>query len=375
MKIAILTLRLFKNYGGILQNYALSTFLRQNGYDVKTINIVWTYQLTGIRKYYIWLKRLIKSVLRRKWIPLDQEKKLRTNERLAAEKINVFKKKYIPLTEKVYYLPGADFSDINDEYDAIIVGSDQVWRPKYTLGIKKYFLDFADDRIKKIAYAASFGTDENEYSFKESQVCGKLLQRFNAVSVREESAISLMGNKLCWKVNAIQTLDPTMLLDISDYKSLVGQITDSNKIFVYILDNNASKQVLVEKAEKTLGIESFTITPEGMNNESAYVMPPVESWLKALLESKFVITDSFHGCVFSILFNKPFYVYGNKSRGKSRFESILKIFNLLSRYVDEDKSIESLEFKNDIDWKVVNYLLNKKRQISKQFLLESLKMM
>lgn len=373
MKIAILTLRLFKNYGGILQNYALSTFLRQNGYDVKTINIVWAYQLTGVRKYCIWLKRLIKNILRCKWTPLDQEKILQTNERIAAKQISVFKKEHIPLTEKVYYLPGADFSNINNEYDVIIVGSDQVWRPKYTLGIKKYFLDFADDRIKKIAYAVSFGTDENEYSFKESQVCGKLIQRFDTVSVREESAISLMHDKLHWNVNAIQTLDPTMLLDISDYKSLVGQITDNNKIFVYILDNNASKQALVEKAEKTLGIECFTITPEGMNNESAYVMPPVESWLKALLESKFIITDSFHGCVFSILFNKPFYVYGNKSRGKSRFESILKTFNLLNRYVDEDISIESLEFKNNIDWNVVNHFLNEKRQISKHFLLESLK--
>ena len=373
MKIAILTLRLFKNYGGILQNYALSTFLRQNGYDVKTINIVWTYQLTGVREYYICFKRLIKNVLRCKWTPLDQEKILRTNERIAAEQTNTFKKRHIPLTEKVYYLPGADFSNINSEYDVIIVGSDQVWRPKYTLGIKKYFLDFADDRVKKIAYAASFGTDENEYSFKESQVCGKLLQRFDAVSVREESAISLMHDKLHWNVNAIQTLDPTMLLDISDYKSLVGQITDNNKIFVYILDNNASKQALVEKAEKTLGIESFTITPEGMNNESAYVMPPVESWLKALLESKFVITDSFHGCVFSILFNKPFYVYGNKSRGKSRFDSILKTFNLLNRYVDENISIEDLEFENNINWKAVNHLLNEKRQTSKRFLLESLK--
>lgn len=182
-----------------------------------------------------------------------------------------------------------------------------------------------------------------------------------------------MHDKLHWNVNAIQTLDPTMLLDISDYKSLVGQITDNNKIFVYILDNNASKQALVEKAEKTLGIESFTITPEGMNNESAYVMPPVESWLKALLESKFVITDSFHGCVFSILFNKPFYVYGNKSRGKSRFDSILKTFNLLNRYVDENISIEELEFENNINWKAVNHLLNEKRQTSKRFLLESLK--
>ena len=111
-----------------------------------------------------------------------------------------------------------------------------------------------------------------------------------------------------------------MLLDITDYKSLVGQVVNNNKnFFVYILDSSVQKISFVEKLEKVLCMPGFTITPKGMDNKSAYVMPPVETWLRALLESEFVFTDSFHGCVFSILFNKPFYVYGNKSRGKSRF--------------------------------------------------------
>lgn len=185
MKIGILTLRLFKNYGGILQNYALSRFLQKNGYDVETINIVWSYQLNGVKKYFVWLKRLVRNMLIGKWYSLDEEKILRNNELVAAQRVNAFKEKNIPLSQKVYSLPGADFSDISNKYDTIIVGSDQVWRPKYTGGIEKYFLSFADNRIKKIAYSASFGTDKNEYSFYEKWVCGKLIKRFDAISVRE----------------------------------------------------------------------------------------------------------------------------------------------------------------------------------------------
>ena len=89
-----------------------------------------------------------------------------------------------------------------------------------------------------------------------------------------------------------------MLLDITDYKSLVGQVVNNNKIFVYILDSSVQKISFVEKLEKVLCMPGFTITPKGMDNKSAYVMPPVETWLRALLESEFVFTDSFHGCVF-----------------------------------------------------------------------------
>lgn len=288
---------------------------------------------------------------------------------MAAQRVNAFKEKNIPLSQKVYSLPGADFSDISNKYDTIIVGSDQVWRPKYTGGIEKYFLSFADNRIKKIAYSASFGTDKNEYSFYEKWVCGKLIKRFDAISVREESAISLIREQLHWDVDVIQTLDPTMLLDITDYKSLVGQVVNNNKIFVYILDSSVQKISFVEKLEKVLCMPGFTITPKGMDNKSAYVMPPVETWLRALLESEFVFTDSFHGCVFSILFNKPFYVYGNKSRGKSRFDNLLKIFNLQERYIDEHTPLENFEVNADIDWNSVNALLQKHKKKSKQFLL------
>lgn len=100
MKIGILTLRLFKNYGGILQNYALSRFLQKNGYDVETINIVWSYQLNGVKKYFVWLKRLVRNMLIGKWYSLDEEKILRNNELVGRPNVLMLLKKRIFLCLK-----------------------------------------------------------------------------------------------------------------------------------------------------------------------------------------------------------------------------------------------------------------------------------
>ena len=118
MKIGILTLRLFKNYGGILQNYALSRFLQKNGYDVETINIVWSYQLNGVKKYFVWLKRLVRNMLIGKWYSLDEEKILRNNELVAAQRVNAFKEKtpFAPIQpQAAYALAYRRFSNSNTQ--------------------------------------------------------------------------------------------------------------------------------------------------------------------------------------------------------------------------------------------------------------------
>lgn len=374
MRIGILTLRLHKNYGGILQNYALNKALTNAGHQVETINIIWDIRIHGWKKYYIWTKRIIKNCIKMKWHPIDIENKILKEDPLTTQNTTLFKQKFIPLTQKKYFMPYADFTDINEKYDAIIVGSDQVWRPKYTLGINRYFLDFiTNNKIKKIAYAASFGTDENEYTPLQQKVCGKLIKSFDAISVREEGAIKLIQEKLRWKVKATRTIDPTMLLDVENYKNLIGNYTENNKIFVYILDNTNDKQKAIHIVEKEIGLSSFTLTPEGMANESTSIIPPIEEWLKAIASSKFIITDSFHGCVFSILFNKPFIIYGNSFRGKSRFDSLLKIFNLEEHYIStSDELIQRNIINKKIDWEMINQTISQEKKQSLEFLYSAL---
>lgn len=373
MKIGIMTLRLHKNYGGILQNYALNKVLSDLGHEVETLNIVWDLRYKGPQKYLIYLKRIIKNIIKREWIPLDLEYRIMKSDLKTTIYTTTFKKKYIPLSKEVYIMPYADFSATNKKYDAIIVGSDQVWRPIYTKGIKRYFLDYiTNSNIKKIAYAASFGTSQNEYSVKEARLCGDLLSSFKAISVREDDGVNQVKSIFHIDNQVTRCIDPTMLLTVDEYKKIIGEYNEENRIFIYILDGDLDKMKLVKQTENLLGLESYTLTPDGMKNDSSCVIPPVESWLKAIITSKFVITDSFHGCVFSILFNKPFIVYGNKSRGISRFETLLSTLQLTSRYVDSMEYFSSSLLSEPIDWKHVNDLISKERNHSLSFLNKSL---
>lgn len=375
MKIAIMTLRLHKNYGGILQNYALNKTLREMGHDVETINIVWDIRLKQPQKYIIWIKRIIKNIIKFRWTPLDIEGQILKLDPITTQHTKAFKLKNIPLTKKIYYLPNGDFSDINDKFDAVVVGSDQVWRPKYANGIEHNFLDFiTNERIKRIAYSISFGTDRNEYTPHQQMLCGKLIKKFKAISVREESSINLIQNIFKWEIsNITQTLDPTLLLKKEEYLKLIGNYKNINKIFYYILDYTEDKQKVINQMEHQLGISSYTLTPEGMSNNSTSIIPPVEEWLKSILSSQFVITDSFHGCVFCIIFNKPFIVYGNNFRGKARFDSLLKIFGLENRFIESSSQLKDKQiFKEPIDWETVNNVLEEQKQISKNFLISAL---
>ena len=238
-----------------------------------------------------------------------------------------------------------------DDFDAVVVGSDQVWRHQYFTGlydspISNAYLKFCQkSHIRRIAYAASFGTDEWEYSARETEECARLLQQFDSISVREESAIGLCERKL-HRADARLVLDPTLLLDKEDYIALVQQAgtkRSPGNLMCYILDNNDEKQGLINRVAHERGLTPFNASskvedPYATLEES--IQPPVEAWLQAFVDAEFVITDSFHACVFSIIFGKPFVVVGNRERGLSRFTSLLEMFgvtgNMLHAATDYD---------------------------------------
>ncbi len=269
-----------------------------------------------------------------------------------------------------------------DKYhlDAIIVGSDQVWRPYYSPCQPNYFLDFLpeDSKVKRISYAASFGGDNWDWSQELTKQCAKLLQEFDAVSVREQSGIRLC--KEHFNVDAVQVLDPTMLLEIEDYREVVKKGKESVKevkratLFNYVLDRSVEKQAIIETIAKRTGKTSFSSMPE--LDDSIYnlygdrdnaVYPPVEDWLSAFDEAEMVVTDSFHGTVFSIIFNKPFWVVGNEGRGMARFESLLSMFGLQDRMITA-KILSTIDLNAPIDWENVNSKRNEMQKFSLSYL-------
>lgn len=357
MRIGILTLPLNTNYGGILQAYALQTVLERMGHEVHVIEKKRRPLSIPIQKMpFCYGKRIVKNIIGRKF-PIFYEQKYNREQPIIRQNTDKFIKKYIHIAEY------DDFSDIKEsEYDAIVVGSDQVWRPKYfgLNQIENAYLKFAEGwNIKRIAYAASFGTDEWEYTPKQTDECGKLLRMFDAVSVREDSGVDLC--KRYFGVEAQHVLDPTMLLDKDDYiKLFKAANTPKSKgnLLCYILDENEEKTALVKRIADEKGLIPFNVKSISDDiNSPLYerIQPPLEQWLRGFYDADFVITDSFHACVFSIIFNKPFIVYGNINRGLSRFISLLNMFGLTERIVNNQTDLKRLENINDdifyVKWK------------------------
>lgn len=370
MKIGILTLSISVNYGGILQAFALQTSLKKMGYNPYLINRRRN-PISTFKYIYRLLKRFIlRFVFKRNNYVVLTENQMRKQEAIIGLYTNQFIQKYITPKTKEFY---SSRRMRKLHFDAVIVGSDQIWRPRYTSNIYDYFLDFVSSNgVKKISYAASFGTSEWEFTPVQTRKCALLLRKFNAVSVREHHAIPMCEKY--FGIDAVQVLDPTMLLTKEEYISLLSldKLEQSTgNLMVYILDMDDYKKAFINKFAEERGLIPFDLSFKDKNVEKAKSACPVEKWLRGFVDAEFIITDSFHGTVFAILFNKPFMTIGNENRGLSRFNSLLSLFNLENRMINsvEDVSITHLD---EIIWDEINYILNKERTLSYSFLRNAL---
>ena len=237
-----------------------------------------------------------------------------------------FVSKYIKTSSRCYKYKAKDL----DGCDIVIVGSDQVWRPKYNYIIEDMYLKFAEGlSIKRIAFAASFGVDNWEYTPKQTRECSKLAKKFDAISVREESGVKLCREHL--GVDATLVLDPTLLLTKEDYLPICEEVPVCSEKYlaVYVLDENAEVAATYENEAAARGL---TVKKFHADSNSTLTVP---EWLAMFRDASYVVTDSFHGTVFSIIFGKDFKCIYNKSRGSARFESLLKLYN--SGKIDETR--------------------------------------
>ena len=378
MRIGILTQPLYCNYGGLVQCYALQQTLQRLGHEAIVLQREWNrkYTIKGACAYYA--KLIVKRLLGRResWHYYVAKEK----RDYIARETNKFTHSHInPRSEHCYTTEELRCEVERLQLDAIVVGSDQVWRPDYSPCQPNYFLDFLSDAssIKRISYAASFGGDQWNWSPELTEQCARLLQRFNAVSVREHSGIGLC--KEHFGVDAVQVLDPTMLLDKEDYVRLVPETKQRGKLFCYVLDRTKEKQDVIKAIAHRTSLHPFenmpSLEPTAYNlygDIEMCVAPPVEDWLSAFMEADMVITDSFHGCVFSIIFNKPFWVIGNKERGLARFDSLLRLFNLQERLISP-ADLDSIDFYKPIDWEKVNQRRDDFKVAAINFIVNSLK--
>lgn len=370
MRIGIVTLPLHTNYGGLLQAYALQTALRRMGHEVEhlqspvefpTLHPNWkmpmVYCKRAARKFFCGEHNIPIFMHPHKWIRINTDA-------------------FIAYHIHPRYLNKEEWTEeLSNEYDAIIFGSDQIWRPIYAYPIEKFFGAFLGaSNVKRISYAASFGTEENEYSENQQKTCAGLLKKFSAISVREKSAVAICKER--FGVEAKHVLDPTMLLSSEDYIPIFEQENTPKSrgtLAIYVLDENPQIDAFIRKQSSQKSLIPFRTNSKVENHNaklSERQQPPVECWLRAFHDAKFVITDSFHACVFSILFHKPFICIGNKNRGMPRFHSLLSDFSLCDRLVDIN-DIGKYEEK-EIDWEHVDKVLAQKRQEAFHFLNQAL---
>lgn len=375
MKIAILTQPLGTNYGGIMQAWALQRVLAGLGHDPVTIDR----RPAPPAVYY----KVARAIYRSGMKVLGKRKALINFEQQMPkilENTSQFIRESMFVSESLYSTSELSDHFARENYDAVIVGSDQTWRPKYSPNIYNYFLDFIHEGdMPCIAYASSFGVDEWEFTKEQTHRCAELAKKFNAISVRERSGVELCSKYL--GVKATHALDPTVLLDKKHYLDLLGEErikARSFGVFTYFLDQTREKHDLARALGEKYGEPVYSCQPKYALNEDcrdldSYIMPDVRDWLAGFSNASFVITDSFHGMIFSFIFGKPFYVLKNKARGSARFLSFLSMYGLEDRIIDENEISRPNDFEaKSIDWGITYDSISDIRDISMSFLIEAI---
>ena len=353
LKIGIVTFHCAYNYGSVLQAYALEKYLLKNYKNVEVID----YRSKNFKLY-----RLVKyrSFLNPKLL-IDDLKNLKRNYKRKKAFWNFINEKII-LSDKTYSYK-ENLKCLNDKYDIFICGSDQIWNAVCTNGLdSNFFLNFVTTGVK-IAYAPSLAHENFPQEILNE--IKNYLESFDAVSVRENSGKRILDGLYAKEVQVI--VDPTMLLTDKDYIALMkNAVNKSNYIFMYMLETD--NQEMMEYAYKLSQIKQCQIIYIHKNNilpfenaENVYGISPNE-FLEYIYKADYVVTNSFHATVFSILFEKKFCTF-KTIKSYSRMVDLLKNLNLDNRIYHDDIDIDT-----DIEYKQVKNTLEELREPSEEFL-------
>lgn len=354
MKLGIITFHRARNYGAVLQAYALNKATQDLGFDSEVID----YRYNKVEKDYLLFKsknkkKIIKDIIN---YPIKKTK---------WKKFDDFIQKNVKTSDRVY-VSEKDFKEANKIYDCYLTGSDQVFNLKMTDNDKNYFLDFVEDSTKKNSYAASFG--QKELPEEKKEIYKNLLSDFNQISVRENDAIVLVDDLISKKARI--DVDPSFLLNKEQWEKISAKPKVKDKyILLFVMQKNDTIFKFAEELSRTTGYKIIFIS-EGykrlLNAKHKRTVSP-EEWLGYFLNAEYIVTNSFHGLAFSINFNKKFFVEYQKppATGNSRLETILKEYKLQERLIKDGKNDA---INHDIDWEYVNSKLNENKKKSIDYL-------
>ena len=344
MKVGIITM-VSDNYGNRLQNYALQEALLEMGNKVETLHNPWNDKESSKRNFILTkAKKLIFFITKK---PERYGRKI---------KFDQFNKKNIYFS-KFWINKTQDKKDASSYYDLFICGSDQVWNSEAKEITGKYFANFAEPN-KRASYAASFGIDDVIESRKEEFT--SYLKGMKYISVREERGVKIVKDLTDKK--AIQHIDPTLLLTAEKWEKIATKslVAHEKYVFCYFLGKPSTNLLnKLEEYKNKYNINTFILCND-LNSMGNNVGP--SDFIALIQNAEFVLTDSFHGTVFSILFNKPFYTYSRNGVKKSMDSRITSLLNLLKL----NRRFENYKFDNeeiyDIDFNEATSILNVERE-------------
>lgn len=370
MRIATMTWYHYENYGTALQAVALTEILRKMGHEVQMIHYLPSGRFMSVFDYSI------PSLLKR-----HSGKRKTTSQFISpfvsdakTERFQGFLRNHIELTSLCETM--SDLEALNDQFDAFVCGSDQIWSP--LVFDPKYYLNFIHDRTKKIAYAPSLGVKQWNDKFAKREI-QTLLSDFGAISVREETGRELIKGLIGEEVPVV--LDPTLLLTDKDWEKMCDLSPEQSSAYVlaYFLGSNEDHWESVKKTAAQLGlplrvipVHKSDLLRDGCSIETA--VGPRE-FLELIRSASYVCTDSFHGLNFSILFHRPFTAYmrfaENDLRNQNtRVEHLMNLVGMKDRVYTSHN--ESLILSAAFESENANRRLGEKRRSSIAFLENAL---
>lgn len=361
-KIKIITFQNAHNYGALLQAFALQNKLSESN-DVEVIN----YDNLVIGKIYKIINvhtdnlvKFIKSMVKSFGLYIPNK--------IRYKNFKDFQTKKIKLTQEVYHTE-EDFINRSPEADVYITGSDQVWNSQITEGLQdSYTLNFGKENVNRISYAASIG--KSSISKDEEDIYIKKISSIKHISVREETAKKALSELI---ENPIETvLDPTLLLTKDEWEENIKDIKKEKEkyILAYVVEPDEEYiKIANELSEnKKIKIIHFSLRKRGLKNilKCAYTVGPLE-FVSLIKNAEYVICTSFHATVFSIIFNKKFFVIPHRKTG-SRVTDLLKKLNIDNRAINTIEQFKKVDYDQEIDYENVNKILEKEREKSLNWL-------
>lgn len=383
--IGILNCSHIKNYGSVLQSYAMEKAVKRiSGAEVISIRYQ---QRKGFRYLKNYLPQLfIKDIvtmkvkgLKRKWYLRFINKKLGNSIKTRESCFDKFIKENFNFSST--YRNWDELTACTKMYDAFILGSDQVWHP-VNLGSHFYTMEWIPDEQPKIAYAASFGVSTIPHSQRNKTV--KYLKRINEISVRETRGAEIIDELLGKK--PVTVVDPTLLLEKEEWERLCLPIPVNEFIFCYFLGNNKKARQFAKELSEVTGLKILCIpfmdeinsVDMGFGDVQLFDVGPGE-FVSYIRQAKYIVTDSFHGTVFSIIFKKKFIVFNrfqNKEKGStnSRIDTLLNLLGLAERRVTSDVKMDPWNImEQKINYEDINTKMDILKTKSLQYIIEAIK--